>query len=322
MSEAKKSAFQDEIVGWLEERNMLVLTAFALVVIIDVLLLYAMIYYPENSCLAVIGIGVLTPFVFIWFKMKNIKNLFILTTVVFLILSPILAGIVTEKLYSGNPILYSRDNIMNDGKVIPYIGNGENRTFNFRVVVSSNSNATVYLNLTDMYGGEHYYPMNTTDNITYYRELNLDKGVYAFYFSIKTSNTNNTSTEWKYTFWNYGPLNMEEGDYFIQSLLPAFLATFIYFGLLSYILLGMYWWTQIAKQKKKEMVTVKKPEEGDSVRCPVCGNKIPKGAEKCPYCGAELIYDKEQEEEKSDEGQQEEEEEGKVEGNEPEDSKG
>ncbi len=307
MSEPKN--FQEKLLDTLRKKKILIPTAFAVVVVIDIFLLYSMIYYPENSCLAVMGVGALTPFIFIWFKITNIKKLLILTTVVFLILSPVLAGMATEKLYSGNPILYSKDEIMKEGKVIPYIGNGEEMSFNFSVVVSL-SNATPYLNLTDMYGNKHHYPMNTTDNITYYRELNLDKGVYAFYFSIKTSNTNNTSTEWIYTLWDYGPLNMEKGDYFVQTLLPAFLATFIYFGLLSYILIGMYWWTQVAKEKKRRMVTVKRTEEGESPVCPICGNKIPTGIEKCPYCGAELEYESEAEEEREESGEETDETEG------------
>ena len=327
MNEPKN--FQERVVSTLKEKGMLVPTAFLVAFLMDILFLYGLIYSPENSCLAIIGIGALTPFVFIWFRITDAKKLFVYITVLFLIFAPVYAALFSQAVYDSNPMLESSNGSLRNGTVTPHTWNGGIHSFNFTVDVSpqyvSNAsyNYTVYVNITDSNTGKWINESMNDHGNEYYKVLNLSKGVYYFYFLIKKEGPN--ATYWNYTDRYSGAvpammINMDLGEVVMNVLPMAFGATFLNLALLSYILLGMYWWTQIAKQKKKEMVTVRKSEEGESVRCPVCGNKIPKGAEKCPYCGAELIYDKEQEEEKSD-GEQEEED-GKVEGNEPEDSEG
>ncbi len=306
MSLSKKSTLQDRVVNALKEKGILLPMAFFVVLLIDLVILYGIIQSPQNFCLGVVGIGIITPFAFIWFRIRKPKILFALITAVFLVVAPMFSVMAAEYIYSAEPRLFSDSDAMKDGKIDPYTWNGETRIFNFTVLASSeylnisHYNDTVYLNLSDPNGNVSNYTMSATGSmddgyIEFYRPVELEKGVYSFYFSIKKSN--NTSTEWVYTLWSYGPLNLEKSEHILSTMPYAFLATFMYFGFLSYIITGMYWWTQIAKKKKKEMVTVRKDavHNGEGLKCPVCGNGISEDVETCPYCGAELEYEENEE---------------------------
>ncbi len=309
MSLSKKETVQDRVVNTLKKKGLLLPMAFLAVLLIDLLILYGTIQSPQNFCLGVVGIGIITPFAFIWFRIKNPKLLFALITGIFLVVAPMFSVMAAEYIYSAEPRLFSDNDAMKDGRTEPYTWNGETRTFNFTVLASSeyldmaHYNDTVYLNISDPNGNVSNYTMyqgeNTADGyIEFYRPVELEKGVYSFYFSIKKSN--NTSTDWTYTVWSYGPLNLEKTEHILSTMPYAFLATFMYFGFLSYIITGMYWWTQIARKKKKDMVTVRKDAgDGDGLKCPVCGNRIDEGIETCPYCGAELEYEEDEEENES-----------------------
>jgi len=83
---------------------------------------------------------------------------------------------------------------------------------------------------------------------------------------------------------------MEKQDFVIFSLKYSVIHIFLQIGSLTYILIGMYWWTRVASERKREALTVRK-EEGNMIECPVCEHKIPFGTKTCPYCSAELRYE-------------------------------
>ncbi len=304
----RQNTLQDKIVHSLEEKKMLIPVAFLAVLLIDIVIFYGTLLSPQSFCFGLVGIGILTPYGLILFRITNPKKLLILVTVLFLILAPLFTVMSVENVYSNEPVLYSSDSTLKQGTVDPYIGNGENSSFDFTVLISSkylekeNTSFNVYLNITDMNGKKSQYNMSLIKNGTYLeyqKTLDLDKGVYTFFFALKSKNA--TATSWKNTTLYdgvlNGVLNVEKGDFIIASLPMMYMATFMYFGFLSYIIVGMYWWTRIAKERKRRMVTVKK-EEGSSggLKCPVCGNPISEGTETCPYCGAELEHEEDEEE--------------------------
>lgn len=310
----RQNTLQDRIVRSLKEKGALIPVAFLTVLLIDIAIFYALLLSSQSFCLALIGIGVLTPYGLIFFRIKEPKKLLILTTILFLILGAVFTVMSVENLYSKEPVLYSSDGTMKEGTVEPYIGSGSNSSFDFSVMVSSeylkkeNTSSTVYLNITDENGKESHYIMSnisTVENgayVKYGRTLNLGKGVYSFFFSVKQENT--SSVSWKKTDRNDGTfngvLNIQKDEYILSSLPTMYLATFMYFGFLSYILIGMYWWTRIAKEKKRRMVTVRKGEDGEGLKCPVCGNRIDEDTKTCPYCGAELEHEEDEKVEKDE----------------------
>ncbi len=314
MTETKKSpekaeTFQEKLIKTLKDKKLLLPSALSVAFLIDLLIIYGMVASPENSCFGSIAIGILTPLTFLWFKIDRPKDMLIYMTVVFLILSPVAAVIYAGEAYSSDPVVYSHDGLLKDGKVSPHVWNGNAHEFNFTVELSrdkmkKNYTYTVYVNITNPDTKETINETMNKSGDIYYREIRLEKGLYFFYYIVKANNSNESA--WNITNMYSGiwpaAINMDRGELTMKLLPITFGGVFLNSAFLSYIIVGMYWWTRIAKERKRRMVTVKKPEIGEELKCPICGNRIAPGTKTCPYCGAELEYEEENgDEEKDDE---------------------
>ncbi|GEM_PF-3232979 len=274
--------------------------AFVMVFLLDIALLWISIYSSTDACMARILMSLITLFGFVWLGVNDPKKLMILATAIFLAIVPIHAVMYADALCSleypdhMDPDKY----VMSEVNVEPYLGNGEMRYFNFTAVVPGNAeNVSIELKVMDgTYAGKIYYDENMTryngtNETVFYSNVELGPGTYVFsvYAYENGKIVNDTGL-----YYFYGPQNLERNDFIITVLPYSLIKIFLEIGGLTYILVGMYWWTRIASRKRKEALTVTK-EEGEMIKCPVCEHRIPYGTRTCPYCNAELEYDEEQE---------------------------
>ena len=273
--------------------------AFITVLLLDIALLWASVNSPTDACLAGILISVISVFGFVWLGVKDPKRVLISVTVVFLVLSPIYANMYTDALYSLEyPMDMDSDRFeISQVDVRPYVGSASTQNFNFTATVPGNAtNISLVLKvltargMNEVYGG-NMSRMNATDGSIFYSNISLDAGSYVFRVVVYENGDLVDGTDMIYY---YGPENMEKGDFFSMYIPYAFVTVFLQIGGLSYILAGMYWWTRIARGRRREAVTVRKNEE-EGTQCPICEQRIPYGTKTCPYCGAELEYDAEDE---------------------------
>ena len=282
----------------LEEKRLNMPLAFALVLLTNLGLIWISVNSPQDACMAGILMGVISFFGFVWLGIKEPKKLAILATVIFLIMVPAYSVMYTDALYSVQypDSIDSEHYVVSEVNVEPYIGGNSRQSFNFSAVVPGQaSNITIRLKVMsgiDM--NKQYYEgwmerYNGTNETTFYSEVQLDRGTYIFSIYVYNNSklVNNTGS-----FFFFGPQNIEKNSFMLVSLPYSALHIFLQIGGLTYILIGMYWWTKVARRQKKEALTVRK-EEGEYIKCPVCERPIPYGTRTCPYCGAELEYDEE-----------------------------
>ena len=297
-----KEAFQR-----FKESKLNLPVAFLIVLLLDIVLLWASVNSPADACLAGILISLISVFGFVWLGVKEPKKVLISMTVVFLILSPVYATMYTDALYSldypmdTDPVNFGISQV----DVRPYVGSASTQSFNFTATVPGNASDT-YVRLKVMgardiestYYDSNMSRINGSGSTMFYSNVELGPGTYVFRLVVYRNGSLVNGTDQIYYF---GPQNLEKSEFFTLFIPYSFITIFLQTGGLAYILAGMYWWTRIARGKKKEALTVRK-EEGEMAKCPVCEHKIPYGTRTCPYCGAELEYDEENKDEKEEAG--------------------
>ncbi len=272
---------------------------FIIVFVVDTVLLWMSANSWTDTCLIGILMGLFTIFGFTWLGVEEPKKILILITVMFVLLSPVFSFMHVEVVYDQEYPLQipGNDSVISSVSVDPYIGNSEKQSFNFTAVVKgSASNISINLTVIDGLNGRvaahaqmKKAAFNSTENTTlFYSNVVLDVGNYAFIMDPYYNDTGKKLASFYYPF--RGPQNAEKSEMFVRAMPYSFAAIFLQIGGLSYILAGMYWWTRVARDKKREVITVRK-EEGQTMKCPVCEHSIPDGTETCPYCGAEIQYE-------------------------------
>ena len=273
--------------------------SFALVFLLDAALLKISVVSPGDACMAFILIGLVSLFGFVWMGVNEPKKLFVLVSVLFLTLSPIYTIVSADAMYEVqypdhlDPDQYTVSEI----GVSPYVGSAERQEFNFTAVIHGPANDTnVYLNIMDGRNLDMLHPKiemdrynDTASNRTiFYVNYELEPGTYTFNMTVYQNGEKANGPD---TFYYYGPQNLEEGSFILTALPYMTASLFMNISGLTYILVGMYWWTLIARNKRKGAMTIAKPTEGNTIKCPVCEQALPYGTETCPYCGAEIEYE-------------------------------
>jgi len=269
--------------------------SFLLVFLLDIALMRMSIADPANACFVTIIIGLITVFGFVWLGVNEPKKLIVLVTVVFLSIGPVYAVMLADSLYDIQypDTLDAERYGLSEVDVNPYIGDFGTDSFNFSAKIPGYANDTdVKLKIMDgrnlftVYYEGNMTRMNGTNETIFYSNVELEHGTYCFRVIVYKHQEVVEGTD---SFYYYGPQNMEKSDFILISLPYALAGVFLQISGLSYILVGMYWWTRVARGKRKEMVTVRKSGEG--TKCPICEHPIPYGTKTCPYCNAELEYE-------------------------------
>ncbi len=298
MKRSYPSELKSKVVEKARKRHLLIPLAFSMVFLVDIALLYLSFRAPSQACLVAILIGLVSAFGFIWMEIKEPKKLLVLLTLLFLLVAPVYSFMYTDSLYSIEypmDVNYSNYPIKTVG-VSPYTGTGEPAYFNFTASVPGDmSHMSGQLRIMDEISHSTVKTVNMSSYVQenktiFYSNIELNRGRYAFQFLLYNNSEKMNGTDLAYFF---GPQNMDKPSFAVQFIPYSIVIIFFNISGFSYILIGLYWWTRWAKKEKKKAVTVSSGEDG--MKCPICGNRIPEGTKTCPYCGAELEYQEDEE---------------------------
>lgn len=233
-----------------------------------------------------------------WLREKSIKRYLINGLVVAVISIFLTTLIFTAAVLSADSRTLDDANVgtvtLSGGTVTPYKASGST---NFRFTVVYKNTATVSASDVNVsvrvydYGAQsnRSYPMtgNTTGLVLngwkYYANVPLTEGIYFFGFESQTAGTRTNMTTGLPLI---GPLNAPWPSYY-WFFLPYWVEGVILPISMYYIIVGLYWWTERARQMRGP--TPQRPariEENGEFECTNCGATVPEDATKCPKCGA------------------------------------
>ncbi|MDO9537733.1 MAG: zinc ribbon domain-containing protein [Thermoplasmata archaeon] len=329
------------------------------VFLIDVLMLVmaTMLDAYTGYYLLLIGLVAVSFIVLYLFGWRDGKNLAIIGIALFLLLGAVNGPLVVHNAYSAEPDApvtstlhidwVTKDYIdlddgtwvdngiwynMTGGTVDTYIGN-PGLEYRFHVTVYSNRSSAVPLDIRlgyarGVWGVIGTPTMNETDPLDtnyqdgkeFYSVQNIpDAGIYSYWFAIVFNNPLGTSS--LNSTMAIGPLVGTEIDNWGSYIPLGAVSMFCNIGLLFLIIIILYWWLNVAKEKRKtwdvalrmkeeEDEEEDKPKKGDSkvlpdaldskpFTCDQCGAGVGEDDNFCPKCGER--FDGEEEAENSDE---------------------
>lgn len=251
---------------------------------------------------------------------RKAKKFLVLGTVVILFTGIIYGGMIAYFLVhptAAQTPAHDDSNILTGGIVTPYNGN-QNTVFEFKVTLTyngtyvNNSRVNLYIYGNQAHPGfikytnDPYSPqylsnvsMTRGNNGLYSYKTNLEGDIYNYAFRVTIPGLTNPATKQNWTIYDtvtasraalQGPVTRSVTSLAGEYILLLVIYSYIYFGLLFYVLVGMYWWTQRAKHdREKYLERVDKDDTGGKPKsaftCSSCGADVGESAAKCPKCG-------------------------------------
>lgn len=288
---------------------------------------YVLLTIPINlllalpvNCLAFILMGLVTFGIPYLFGVRSVRTFLKVGTLIIIITGILFGAIYNHFMY--NQMFYYifeqrtvSDTQLVEGAVTPYLGN-ETTSFNYTVRyigTESNTNITVYVNITDTTGKlKESIPLKHADGL-YYNETALDKDIYSYYFVVNLNSTG----EWLTTDPGFGPITVPYSESLTTNILYGVISMFLNSGIFFYMFLAIYYWRKSAvsdkmkmeedlsvAEKEKTNETVLEEEEVKDVKgeftCTACGADVDADADRCPNCGEEFEEEDETENEDED----------------------
>jgi len=252
------------------------------------------------------------------FGVRKAKPFLVFGTVIMILTAVLFGALLTQFLftktgpYALGP-LHDSDNLLKDGTVSPYTGNSDTR-FSFTVSYKGNA-SDVKVDLLVYSNGEHpsfsekkyadgssewvlrrsMTPMGQGSFKTNITSLENDLYRYAYQANVTTG------TKWALyntTTAGYGPITVQFSTVMMDNILWFSIVIFIIVGLLYYVLIGMFWWTQRAKREKEKYLDrvdeddkeerkegAKSGKKKSEFTCSSCGADVSVDDSKCPKCG-------------------------------------
>ncbi len=279
------------LINSLKQNRLWILYLLLISVISSFLLVY-------TGCIAILLIPLIIFGIPYFLKERKPRRYFIYGFVV-AIFTLIIGNIVLTYLFvsSPNPIVSGSSNnvTLSDGMVEPRIGS-VGGTYNFTVlyvnleaVNSTDVDVTLILfEFSSDTRTRHPMMKNTSNSATSgwpcHIELTVMEGVYWFYFNTTTYNDSNIT--YAESDAGFGPINASAFLYF-WVFLPIVALSLILPISLYFLIVGMYWWTEKAKQMRgglPELSKKKEKEETGEFECSNCGAVVSSYAPRCPRC--------------------------------------
>ncbi len=288
------------LINSIKQNRMWILILLLISVISSFLLVY-------TGCIAILLIPLIIFGISYFLKERKPKRYFIYGFVV-AIFTLIIGNVVLTYLFvsSPNPIVSGSSNnvTLTDGIVEPRFG-GSSDFYNFTVVYTNldavnSTDVDVTLVLFEFSSDtktRHPMMKNTSGPASSgwpcHIETPVSEGVYWYYFNTTTyTGTNITYAE---SDAGFGPINASVFLYY-WVFLPIVALSLILPISLYFLIVGMYWWTEKAKQMRgglPELSKKKEKEETGEFECSNCGAVVSSYAPRCPRCLA--VFEEEEE---------------------------
>ena len=270
---------------------------FRIVYLILISLLSSLIFFVDyTGCLSSIIVPVLAFTIPYWLKERKIRR-FLLNGLVLLFFILIFLSVIwiTILVTTPKPNLSSNsgDIRLDNGTVDPHTSSGTT-TFLFSVEytnINSVNASDVRVTLKILryatgsvqdYGMTSDFIGSSSQGWTFNYSVTLTEDVYAFWFNANTTNSPEIETSWA-----TGPINAPWTSY-LGLIVPYVLIGLLIPMSMYYIIVGLFWWIEKAKQMRGPMIPSTPPKLKSEFECTNCGADVTAEDIYCSRCGAYL----------------------------------